>query len=182
MTGLRNRLPEQRCRLHDPVSRRRRDAAHACCRSQASVCRDRLSSRCCTPGARRSIITRISTASCWAADCRRTGPAGWLARQTSSCPCAFCHACSGGWFSTNSNKLTPEASFSSSVILPAWPVRPHSTVLSKKRGKSIGSSMPSRHLPDPNRCWPISGAIPIALPSIESHSDGRIIERAAGKR
>ncbi len=71
-------------------------------------------------------------------------------------------------------------------------IRSPSIEPSKQRVASTGSSMPSRHLPDPNRCWPISGAIPIALPSpipawsasmaIESHSDGRTIERAAGKR
>lgn len=33
-------------------------------------------------------------------DCRRTSPVGSPSGQTSSCPCAFCHACSGGCFST----------------------------------------------------------------------------------
>lgn len=52
---------------------------------------------CSTPGARRSPITRTSTASCRAAASRSTASAGSPAGRASSCPCACSRACSAGW-------------------------------------------------------------------------------------
>ncbi len=54
--------------------------------------------RCCTPGARTSITTRISIASCRAADCRQTSPVGAPSDQTSSCLCGSYRDCSGGCY------------------------------------------------------------------------------------
>src|SRR6266436_2692506 len=115
-----------------------------------------------------------------------------LVVPVSSYRCGCSRGCSAGCSCRSWRTPSRPASCGSSAILPALPNRKPSHVVSANSGTSTGWSTPSHHSVAPNRCWPISAAIPIALPSPTAGSSrsptgrcaspGKTTDRAASPR
>ena len=107
--------------------------------------------------------SRMCTASCPAAGCRRTASAGSPAGPASSCRCACSRGCSGAASSKSSQQAHRAGQLQffgeHAALADARALRR----LARAAAHSAnGSSTPSARSPDPRRCWPICRATPTA--------------------
>ena len=107
----------------------------------------------------------MCTWSCRVVVCRWMQPSGFRAGQTSSCPCACCRVCSGGYSSPCWWLPMKPAACSSSAIMLGSPTTPRSPSTWRHCAKPSGWYTPNSRSEVPSRCCDTCRAIPTASPS-----------------